>query len=68
METDFTTILFTIFNLILLAGIIYLVVKFFKSVSNLKKQNDDINKKLDKVLKLLDNTKIDWIKGTLLFS
>lgn len=59
METDLTTTLFTIFNLILLCGIIYLVVKFFKSVSNLKKENDVINKKLDKVLQLLDNTKID---------
>jgi len=56
-ETELTTILFTIFNLILLGGIIYLVVRFLKSISNQKKQNDVINEKLDKVLQVLDNKK-----------
>lgn len=57
MDIDFTIIFTTLFNFILLGGIIFLVVIFFKSIINLKKQSASMDNKLNKVLELLEEDK-----------
>lgn len=59
MEINLTTILITIVNLILLCGIIIVLFKAIKGINRFAKRNKELDKKVDDILKKLDNRNND---------
>ena len=55
MKGNLFTICVTILNFSVLIGIIYAISKIFKSLINTSKTNNNIEKKLDAILKNLDD-------------
>lgn len=54
MKFNFGAMILTILNFVLLAGGIFLVVKFVKDMTNLYNKSKTIDKKLDKIIELLE--------------
>lgn len=59
MEINLTTILITIVNLILLCGIIIVLFKAIIGINRFAKRNKELDKKVDDILKKLDNRNND---------
>jgi large-conductance mechanosensitive channel len=57
MEKNLFTISVTIINFVCLIAIIFIIVKLIMAFINKSKGNSDINKKLDRIIELLEKEK-----------
>lgn len=55
MEISLSKLIATIINFTVLIVIVGGIAKFFKSTNKVSKSNSDIEKKLDKIVELLEN-------------
>lgn len=59
MQINFLTIIFAIINFIALGAIVFFIIKLVKSVTCSFNENKKVNKKLDKIIELVEKDRME---------